>query len=896
MNSAALLPVTISDVPGPVVASVSRGPLGNIGTPLEVLRCLPSVSRLVVLMGSWSQGEALIAWDPLCVSDAPFDLDFEVVEPDEAAFGGGWIGVWGYGLARELEDLPLPPARPHPQPACRVGLYDRVLRFVDGQWWFEQLGGLMTQDVELSRAESFLATLGQALECSSPQSGFSLGDFKMMPSPSEHMQAVTDAVKRVAAGEVFQVNLAARLEAGFAGDPLALFCKGFEALQPAYAAYIASPEGTVCSFSPELFLRRHARNVESRPIKGTVPLSVPPANLLRSAKDQAENLMIVDLMRNDLGRVAEQSTVQVPAVNMLEKHAVWHLVSRVCAVLRDDVTDGDLLRATFPPGSVTGAPKVRAMEIINELECTGRESYTGAIGYVSPYAGLELNVAIRTIELSEGTAWMGVGGGIVHDSKPEEELAECFAKAVPVVAALGARVDEHFDPIPRVRNFAGQGAWPRSAALFETFLVLDRELVSPQLHFERLRKSVAEVHGATLGSDFEAMVRQQASLLAGRNRLRVDVDSDANHALHTSVKASPLAPSPTSMRLSTLRLPGGAGPYKWVDRPWATPDPDPRHDVLICDTDGTVLETGCGAILAVIDDQVCAPILDGRLLPSTGRERVGQLLRRCGMPLVERHLTIADLERATEVITVNALRAAVPVVDIDGRLLAPGPVVVWLQDELAGKSDTAPRPKETQGSASNARVLFIDNYDSFVYNLVQSAAACGAAVDVLRNDARSVDEIEELCQKGEFTHVVISPGPGRPEQAGVSVDLIRRIGRITPILGVCLGHQAIAVAYGAKVVQSEKSMYGKPGLIHHDGTGLLSNSPRPFVGGRYHGLVVDPKSVPESLAITSHSSSGAVMGLRHKQHPVEGVQWHPESILSPSGDLVMRKFLDRITA
>ena len=184
----------------------------------------------------------------------------------------------------------------------------------------------------------------------------------------------------------------------------------------------------------------------SRPIKGT--RSRPADELLarqqrelleRSAKDQAENVMIVDLMRNDLSRVCGPGSVRVPALLRAEPHpGVWHLVSDVHGTLAAGTGDGQLIAATFPPGSVTGAPKVRALEIIHELEATPREVYTGAVGYRSPVAGLELNVAIRTFEFGGGRVWLGSGGGIVAGSSADDEYRECLVKARPLIGALNA--------------------------------------------------------------------------------------------------------------------------------------------------------------------------------------------------------------------------------------------------------------------------------------------------------------------------------------------------------------------------------------------------------------------------------------------------------------------------
>jgi para-aminobenzoate synthetase / 4-amino-4-deoxychorismate lyase len=210
---------------------------------------------------------------------------------------------------------------------------------------------------------------------------------------------------------------------------------------PAYGACFAAPWGGIASLSPELFLRRRGRVVSTGPIKGTAPRSADPGALRASAKDRAEHVMIVDLMRNDLGRVCEYGSIVAAETPEAQAHpGVWHLVSELRGRLRDVAGDGALLRATFPPGSVTGAPKVQALRVISELEATGREVYTGAIGFASPLAGLELSVAIRTFGARDGRLWLGVGGGIVADSDPLLELEECLVKARQLVAPVGGRI------------------------------------------------------------------------------------------------------------------------------------------------------------------------------------------------------------------------------------------------------------------------------------------------------------------------------------------------------------------------------------------------------------------------------------------------------------------------
>jgi anthranilate synthase/aminodeoxychorismate synthase-like glutamine amidotransferase len=184
-------------------------------------------------------------------------------------------------------------------------------------------------------------------------------------------------------------------------------------------------------------------------------------------------------------------------------------------------------------------------------------------------------------------------------------------------------------------------------------------------------------------------------------------------------------------------------------------------------------------------------------------------------------------------------------------------------------------------------ILVIDNYDSFTYNLVQYLGELGATLEVARNDALDVDAIARMAPE----RIVISPGPGNPDQAGVSLEVIRRLGATTPILGVCLGHQAIGQAFGATVARARTQMHGKTSDIRHDGRGVFAGLPNPFVATRYHSLVVLPDTVPADLEVTARAEDGEVMGLRHRRYPVEGVQFHPESILTVEGKRLLANFL-----
>ena len=189
-------------------------------------------------------------------------------------------------------------------------------------------------------------------------------------------------------------------------------------------------------------------------------------------------------------------------------------------------------------------------------------------------------------------------------------------------------------------------------------------------------------------------------------------------------------------------------------------------------------------------------------------------------------------------------------------------------------------------------ILVIDNYDSFTYNLVQYLSELGAEVVVQRNDAVTVDELQKLRPTG----VLISPGPGRPEDAGVSLDLIAKLGSNTPIFGVCLGHQSIAQHFGASVVRAERLMHGRTSQILHEGRGVFESLPSPLTATRYHSLIVKRDTIPDLLEITAWTDQGEVMGIRHRVLPIEGVQFHPESFLTEHGHDLIRNWLSSLPA
>ena len=185
------------------------------------------------------------------------------------------------------------------------------------------------------------------------------------------------------------------------------------------------------------------------------------------------------------------------------------------------------------------------------------------------------------------------------------------------------------------------------------------------------------------------------------------------------------------------------------------------------------------------------------------------------------------------------------------------------------------------------RLLLVDNYDSFTYNLVQAFLVLGAEVTVRRNDEISVDEALAL----DISHLCISPGPGTPQDAGVSMKMIEAFAGRLPVFGVCLGHQSLVEVFGGKVVRAGRLMHGKTSLIHHDGRGVFAGLPNPFEAGRYHSLIAERERIPADLEVTAWTAEGEIMGVRHRSLPIEGVQFHPESILTPDGPRLMGNFL-----
>ncbi len=334
-------------------------------------------------------------------------------------------GYWSYDLRYSIEKLPRSAVDDLLLPDCWVGLYPRET--------------VAARDARTSPGAPPTAVVTEGGP--SPALGGNLADSM---TREEYLAAVRRVLEYIAAGDCYQVNLSHRFGAPFTGEAWDLY-RRLRAVSPApYAAYLDCGDHQVLSSSPELFLRIREGQVETRPIKGTRRRGSTPeedarlaAELLSSDKDRAELLMIVDLERNDLGRVCEYGSVHVPDLFRLESYAnVHHLVATVRGRLRSEVTPLQCLRAAFPGGSITGAPKIRALEIIEELEPVRRGVYTGAIGWVDGRGNAEWNIAIRTMVVKAGRVYFHAGGGIVADSDPPAEYEETLTKARGMLRAL----------------------------------------------------------------------------------------------------------------------------------------------------------------------------------------------------------------------------------------------------------------------------------------------------------------------------------------------------------------------------------------------------------------------------------------------------------------------------
>ena len=364
-----------------------------------------------------------------------------VTPREDLPFQGGALGLFGYDLGRRFERLPQQAQRQLQTPDMAIGIYDWAL----------------IADHHLRKLTLICwGDLQQRLSWIQSQRPVAEDPFRLNSDWQSNMTREEYGVKFrqvqawLRSGDCYQVNLSQRFHARYQGSEWQAFTRLCQANRAPFSAFIRLPQSTILSLSPERFIRLQDGEIQTRPIKGTLPrLADEQADrqqavkLANSAKDRSENLMIVDLLRNDVGRVAVPGTVRVPELFVVEQFpAVHHLVSTITAQLKPELAASDLLRASFPGGSITGAPKVRAMEIIEELEPQRRNAWCGSIGYLSTCGNMDTSITIRTLIAEQSHLWCSAGGGIVADSEEEAEYQETFDKVNRILPCLQEPSDE----------------------------------------------------------------------------------------------------------------------------------------------------------------------------------------------------------------------------------------------------------------------------------------------------------------------------------------------------------------------------------------------------------------------------------------------------------------------
>ena len=528
-------------------------------------------------------------------------------------------------------------------------------------------------------------------------------------APAYH-KAIARIIEYIAAGDVYQVNMSQRFSAPFKGSAYALF-RQLAGLNPApFFAFVQAGDHQLVSTSPERFLMHAGDRVEARPIKGTRPRCTEPAEdeamrreLEASTKDDAELSMIVDLLRNDLGKVCRAGSVKVREHKRLEAYQnVYHLVSIVDGTLDDGVSSAELIRATFPGGSITGCPKVRAMEIIDEMETCRRHAYCGSIGYIGFNHAMDLSIAIRTATVTADAVRFSMGGGVVFDSKPEEEYEETLHKGRTLMAACG---DTAAQQRPPAMVWFNGGLVPEASAripisdlglqygfgFFETIrvdggtapLLADhlarfartwRALMPddpPDVTWSDVISQVIKANGLEPGCAAVKLLATRGSrnrapwdhglLVSARpysHRLSTKKDQGLHLGIYPHERQSPLADFKTLNYLFYFQA-GRWAAARGFD------------EALILNPDGTVSETNTANLLVIVGRQVIRPSSPA-VLPGVMAEVLCRVLSDWGYRITWERLMPDRLFEADQVLAANALMGAVPVLSVDGRARKPG--------------------------------------------------------------------------------------------------------------------------------------------------------------------------------------------------------------------------------
>ncbi|MCG8566601.1 MAG: aminodeoxychorismate synthase component I [Desulfobacterales bacterium] len=642
---------------------------------------------------------------------AHFSLPPEVTD---LPLGAGLLGYFSYDLKDSIEKLPitcLDPGLPE------MVLYAHSLILVrDRQAEKTFLCIPLPTDRASDHVEQIKARFFQELEKEVVPGSFSMDSrgFRSCYEKAEYMDAVEKIIQYLRAGDIYQANLSQRFETGFEGDPYTLFRNLFKQNPAPFFSYVHAGDHVIVSTSPERFIKQTGSKVETRPIKGTLARGKTPEEdrrngeiLSASKKDDAEITMIVDLMRNDLSRVTKHGSVVVSEHKRLEPYDnVFHLVSIVNGELLPGKTSVDLIQATFPGGSITGCPKIRAMEIIDELEPFKRHVYTGSIGYVSFHETMDLSIAIRTATIVDRSIFFSVGGGIVYDSNPESEFQETLDKGKTLMDILsagstgtgneiageeitprawvdGKMVDQDLARVPAMGHGSQYGS-----GLFETIRVEQGRPVRLDAHLARMNRAWEHLyHCPAPGITWEDVI----ALLIRENRLE------------DQVAAVKLMVSPDGTRTGKqFTLAAFARPYvhrlealgkdglDLVTYPHPRQTPLAAHktlnylfyeragdharsrggdEALILNPDETVSETNTANLIIKDGDTIRVPE-SLHVLPGTAQDSILDGLRNGGDVIVQEPVALASLHEFDGVVATNALMGAVAVRSLDGRPLA----------------------------------------------------------------------------------------------------------------------------------------------------------------------------------------------------------------------------------
>lgn len=641
----------------------------------------------------------------------PFDIlrllldKYKMDEPSpEIPFCSGLMGYLSYDLKDSLEKLPRTSVDDIRLPD--ILFYAPSIIVVHDKIKDETNLYIPTDNCNASKA---LDSFGEILREKPAKAGNNIytGEFKSGFSKEAYVEAVNKIREHIRAGDVYQVNMSQRFTAEFSGDPFELFRIFYEKNPAPFFSYINAGNHQIISTSPERFILQKERRVETRPIKGTRPRGSTEAEdeklkiaLLNSRKDDAELSMIVDLMRNDLGKVCKAGSVKVAEHKRIEAYRnVYHLVSIVEGILNDGQNQADLIKAVFPGGSVTGCPKIRAMEIIDELEPCRRHIYTGSIGYIGFHDKMDLSIAIRTAVVYSGRIIYSVGGGIVFDSNPEDEYDETLHKGRTIMETFGKLEDKpvkksfvwHNGVIKPAENAyipADGDGFLYGYGFFETIrvskgkpellcehirrfgnawknlfndnlpdltweVIIDQVIRENGLYNETaaLKIIAAKGNGKTLfDNDLLVIARSYTHRLCGK------VERGLNLAAYPEPRQTPLAGYKTLNYL-----------YYFLAGRWAKENG--ADEALILNPDGSISETNTANILMIQGRRIIKPV-SPHALPGIMEEAVCSLLTGRRYSMEKRKIFPEEIFSADGVILTNSLMGAVPALCLDGKELA----------------------------------------------------------------------------------------------------------------------------------------------------------------------------------------------------------------------------------